>query len=47
MITRLIPLLLLTGCSTMPTPTCDRADQIRLAATLALRTLDRVCPIAP
>lgn len=47
MMVRLLPLLLVTGCATIPAPSCDRADQIRLAAALALRTLDRVCPIAP
>jgi hypothetical protein len=45
-IIRLLPLLL-AGCQSIPTPSCGNADQLRVAAALALRTLDRVCPIAP
>lgn len=43
---RLIPLLAalaLAGCST-PSINCAHADRVRAAATLALQTLDRVCP---
>lgn len=41
---RLLPLLLLAGCQTMPAVNCASADKARAAAELALRTLDRVCP---
>ncbi|WP_156448161.1 hypothetical protein [Sphingobium sp. CCH11-B1] len=41
---RLLPLLLLAGCTTMPAVNCANADRVRAAAALALQTLDRVCP---
>lgn len=44
MLIRLLPLLLLTGCASMPAVSCDNADKVRAAAALALQTLDRVCP---
>lgn len=46
MIRRLAPLacLALGMCATLPRVNCDRADQVRAAAALALKTLDRVCP---
>lgn len=38
--------VLLAGCNTIPkTVNCDKAEKVRLAAALALQTLDRVCPI--
>lgn len=42
---RLFPLLFLAGCTTMPAISCDNADKVRAAAALALKTLDRVCPV--
>lgn len=39
----LVPLLL-TACQSIPAVSCDNADRVRLAAALALRALDRVCP---
>lgn len=47
MVMRLLPLLLLTGCASMPAVSCDNADKVRAAAALALRTLERVCPGRP
>lgn len=37
--------LLLTACQSMPEVNCEHADRVRFAATLALRALDRVCPL--
>jgi len=37
--------LLLTGCQSVPAVSCDNADRVRLAAALAIRALDRVCPL--
>lgn len=37
--------LLLAACQSMPAVTCDNADRVRAAAALALRALDRVCPM--
>jgi hypothetical protein len=39
-----LAILLLAGCTTMPSVNCAKADRIRAAAALALQTLDRVCP---
>lgn len=40
---RLIPLILLTGCTTMqPYATCDTA---RVAAQLATAAMARICPM--
>ena len=44
---RLLPLLLLSGCASIPAVNCDNATRVRAAATLALQALDRVCPINP
>ncbi|WP_161626741.1 hypothetical protein [Sphingobium lactosutens] len=41
----LAPLFLLTACQSMPAVNCENADRVRAAAALALRALDRVCPI--
>ena len=41
---RLLPLLLLAGCQSMPPVNCANAEKVRAAAALALRTLERVCP---
>ena len=41
--TRLLPLLMLTGCTTMqPYASCDTA---RIAARLAMVAVARICPI--
>lgn len=41
--TRLLPLLLLTGCTTMhPYATCDTA---RIAAQLATAAMAQICPM--
>jgi uncharacterized protein YceK len=46
MMLRLLPLLLLTGCSTVPSYiSCDNAEMARTAAKAALRALDNACPI--
>lgn len=37
--------LLLAACQSMPAVGCDNANRVRLAAALALRALDRVCPL--
>ncbi|WP_188064780.1 hypothetical protein [Sphingobium sp. KCTC 72723] len=42
----IISVVLLSGCSSVPV-SCANADQARAAATLALRALDRICPINP
>lgn len=42
---RLLPLLLLAGCQTMPKVNCANAEKARAAAAIALAALDRVCPI--
>lgn len=44
-IARLLPLLALASCVTMPAVGCDKAEKVRAAATLALRAVDRVCPL--
>ena len=44
---RLVPLLLLAGCQSVPAVNCANAARVRAAAALALQTLDRVCPISP
>lgn len=36
--------LLLAACQSMPAVSCENADRVRMAAALALRALDRVCP---
>ena len=38
--------LLLTGCKSVPAISCDNADRLRAAATLAITALERVCPMA-
>ncbi|MCC4234470.1 hypothetical protein LL253_17500 [Sphingobium soli] len=42
---RLAALLMLTACQSMPAVSCENADRVRMAAALALRALDRVCPL--
>lgn len=37
--------LLLTACQSMPAVSCENANRVRLAAALALRALNRVCPL--
>ncbi len=37
--------LLSAACQSMPAVSCENADRVRVAAALALRALDRVCPI--
>ncbi len=41
----LLAALLLTACQSMPAVSCDNADRVRMAAALALRALNRVCPL--
>lgn len=36
--------LCLPACTTLQKVDCAKADKVRAAATLALQTLDRVCP---
>lgn len=43
MMLRLLPLLLLASCKSLPV-NCDSAERIRVAAALALQALDRACP---
>jgi hypothetical protein len=42
---RLLPLLMLAGCQSMPAMSCDNASTIRTAAEATIRMVDRVCPI--
>lgn len=42
---RLLPLLLLAGCKSMPAISCENAQAVRDAAQFTIRTIDRVCPI--
>ena len=44
MIRVMLPLLLLTGCTTTAAPSCATADRARAAAAMALQVLDRICP---
>lgn len=37
--------LLLAACQSVPAVSCDNAIRVRLAAALALRALDQVCPL--
>ncbi|MEZ7273916.1 hypothetical protein NYF14_10645 [Sphingobium sp. 10 DY56-G10] len=37
--------LMLGACQSMPAVSCENAHRVRLAAALALRALDRVCPL--
>ena len=37
--------LALSFCAHLPASSCANADRLRLAAALALQTLDRVCPV--
>jgi hypothetical protein len=42
---RLLPLLLLASCKSLPTVDCASAEKVRTAAELTIRAIDRVCPM--